>query len=299
MQNFEARKRLLDYDDVMNQQREVIYDLRLFALEGGEDLKGEAWDMIEQTLDRLLEEHAPEGSHAEDWDLYAAPQRLLLDYFLVADQLPQDEGGENDFHSVEELEDYLVGLAASSTTAKLSSSATTGSRCLRYVGAQHHRREVEGSPVRPRPPEGLHRLPWLGSEGPAGRVQAGGLLDMFVDLLTDIQSSIARLTLPRPTGDRAASGAAGVRRHHAPGPRRGSARHEHRPGACDRQPPPDGLGMGVNPMAAVRSPQPQQMTTNRDEPKPQQPVSVGDKRMIHGRAGAGRTVPHAGRNCEL
>ena len=31
--NFEARKRLLDYDDVMNQQREVIYDRRLFALE--------------------------------------------------------------------------------------------------------------------------------------------------------------------------------------------------------------------------------------------------------------------------
>ncbi len=35
MQNFEARKRLLDYDDVMNQQREVIYDLRAFALEVG------------------------------------------------------------------------------------------------------------------------------------------------------------------------------------------------------------------------------------------------------------------------
>src|SRR6185436_2520688 len=34
-QNFDARKRLLDYDDVMNQQREVIYDLRTFALEGG------------------------------------------------------------------------------------------------------------------------------------------------------------------------------------------------------------------------------------------------------------------------
>ena len=48
--NFEARKRLLDYDDVMNQQREVIYDLRLFALEGGEDLKGEVWEMIEYAL---------------------------------------------------------------------------------------------------------------------------------------------------------------------------------------------------------------------------------------------------------
>ncbi len=40
MQNFEARKRLLDYDDVMNQQREVIYDLRLFALEGGRARSG-------------------------------------------------------------------------------------------------------------------------------------------------------------------------------------------------------------------------------------------------------------------
>src|SRR6266849_6324482 len=37
LQNFQARKRLLEYDDVMNQQREVIYSLRLFALEGGEE----------------------------------------------------------------------------------------------------------------------------------------------------------------------------------------------------------------------------------------------------------------------
>ncbi len=41
LQNFQARKRLLDYDDVMNQQREVIYSSRSFALEGGEELRGE------------------------------------------------------------------------------------------------------------------------------------------------------------------------------------------------------------------------------------------------------------------
>ena len=40
LQNFQARKRLLEYDDVMNQQREVIYSLRSFALEGGEELQG-------------------------------------------------------------------------------------------------------------------------------------------------------------------------------------------------------------------------------------------------------------------
>ena len=42
LQNFQSRKRLLEYDDVMNQQREVVYSLRTFALEGGEELKGEA-----------------------------------------------------------------------------------------------------------------------------------------------------------------------------------------------------------------------------------------------------------------
>ena len=61
LQNFEARKRLLEYDDVMNQQREVLYSLRLFALEGGEDLKAEAIRMIEAALDRFVEETAAGG----------------------------------------------------------------------------------------------------------------------------------------------------------------------------------------------------------------------------------------------
>ena len=55
LQNFQARKRLLDYDDVMNQQREVIYSLRSFALEGGEELKGEALKMIEKAITHRVE----------------------------------------------------------------------------------------------------------------------------------------------------------------------------------------------------------------------------------------------------
>ena len=58
-QNFEARKRLLEYDDVMNQQREVIYDRRLFALEGGEDLKGEVWETIEHAVRAALDDTCP------------------------------------------------------------------------------------------------------------------------------------------------------------------------------------------------------------------------------------------------
>jgi preprotein translocase subunit SecA len=59
LQNFEARKRLLDYDDVMNQQREVIYDLRTFALEGGDELRAEVWEMVERALPVVLDEYAP------------------------------------------------------------------------------------------------------------------------------------------------------------------------------------------------------------------------------------------------
>src|SRR5690606_39332102 len=69
MQNFEQRKRLLEYDDVMNQQREVIYDLRLFALEGGEDLKGEVWEMIEHAIEATVNDYAPEGSRPDEWTL--------------------------------------------------------------------------------------------------------------------------------------------------------------------------------------------------------------------------------------
>ena len=53
LQNFQARKRLLEYDDVMNQQREVIYSTRLFALERGEELKAEALKMIRAAVDQV------------------------------------------------------------------------------------------------------------------------------------------------------------------------------------------------------------------------------------------------------
>ncbi len=55
LSNFQSRKRLLEYDDVMNQQREVVYSLRAFALEGGEELKGEARTMIDKAVARRIE----------------------------------------------------------------------------------------------------------------------------------------------------------------------------------------------------------------------------------------------------
>jgi preprotein translocase subunit SecA len=65
--NFAIRKHLLEYDDVMNKQREVVYAKRLMALES-EDIGPEIRDMIEALVDRQAEAHIHDGSHPEDWD---------------------------------------------------------------------------------------------------------------------------------------------------------------------------------------------------------------------------------------
>jgi preprotein translocase subunit SecA len=82
LQNFQARKRLLEYDDVMNQQREVIYSLRLFALEGGEELKAEALRMVDAAVKRLVEERIAVFKDSADWDRELIDTELLQKYLL-------------------------------------------------------------------------------------------------------------------------------------------------------------------------------------------------------------------------
>jgi len=82
LQNFQSRKRLLEYDDVMNQQREVIYSLRAFALEGGEELKGEALKMIDRGAQRRVEQALATFDKQEDWDFEYVQQDLLMHYML-------------------------------------------------------------------------------------------------------------------------------------------------------------------------------------------------------------------------
>ncbi|MEP6905812.1 MAG: preprotein translocase subunit SecA, partial [Gemmatimonadales bacterium] len=82
LQNFQSRKRLLEYDDVMNQQREVIYSLRSFALDGGEELKGEAEKMIEKGIARRVETALAIYEADEEWDFTLVRQELLMHYLL-------------------------------------------------------------------------------------------------------------------------------------------------------------------------------------------------------------------------
>ena len=66
--NFEVRKQLLKYDDVMNKQREAVYSMRLEILEG-RDTRGELMRMSREVLENAIELHCPEDADPRDWNL--------------------------------------------------------------------------------------------------------------------------------------------------------------------------------------------------------------------------------------
>ena len=68
-QNFEARKHLLEYDDVMNKQREAVYGLRRRLLEGLDQKDLIIEDYMSGILGDILAQFCPEKAHVDDWDL--------------------------------------------------------------------------------------------------------------------------------------------------------------------------------------------------------------------------------------
>jgi preprotein translocase subunit SecA len=65
--NFDIRKHLLEYDDVMDKQRKVIYELRRMIL-AGEGLKDHIEEMIEEVSGRVVDRYCDPGVHPEEWD---------------------------------------------------------------------------------------------------------------------------------------------------------------------------------------------------------------------------------------
>ena len=90
MQNFSIRKHLLEYDDVMNKQREVIYKRRRKALLQ-ENIKEEILEIMEEYLDAQFENFIGDKQHAEDWDIKGLTETLirtlLVDIHSLGDRL--------------------------------------------------------------------------------------------------------------------------------------------------------------------------------------------------------------------
>jgi len=75
-QNFSIRKHLLEYDDVMNQQREVIYDRRAAALER-EEMKDEVVEMIGTVAEDIINQYCPASAPPEAWETGALKNELF------------------------------------------------------------------------------------------------------------------------------------------------------------------------------------------------------------------------------
>jgi preprotein translocase subunit SecA len=67
-QNFDIRKHLLEYDDVMNRQRQVIYEQRKRVLKGG-TLRGDIKQMVGEIADEMIPVYVDEKRHPEEWNL--------------------------------------------------------------------------------------------------------------------------------------------------------------------------------------------------------------------------------------
>jgi preprotein translocase subunit SecA len=76
-QNFEARKHLLEYDDVMNKQRQAVYGLRRQLLEGIDQKELILEDYVRDILGGLLDKYAAKETHAEDWDIKSLKNQVF------------------------------------------------------------------------------------------------------------------------------------------------------------------------------------------------------------------------------
>ncbi|MEI6789650.1 MAG: preprotein translocase subunit SecA [Myxococcaceae bacterium] len=97
--HFDSRKQLIEYDDVMNQQRNAIYSLRRQVL-GGENIRKLVFDLVEDTIVNLVQMAAPEKTSSGEWKLHEMCEDLfaLTGVRVELDKLP---------HTREDIMDFL------------------------------------------------------------------------------------------------------------------------------------------------------------------------------------------------
>ena len=108
--NFDIRKQLIEYDDVMNQQREVIYRQRREALRGS-DLKDSVLEMISELAEGVAEDFADDRILAEEWD-WKGIGEAVFKQFNVRIERPDDDvlDGLNGEGLAELLTETAIGL---------------------------------------------------------------------------------------------------------------------------------------------------------------------------------------------
>ena len=138
--NFDARKHVLKYDDVMNDQRKVIFEQRVDIM-GTEDVSETVADMRHQLVHQLVGSHMPETAYAEQWNIDGLKGEVQRVFGL---DLPLKEWAAEEGIANEEIRERLVSEVDKAARAK---SAELGAEILRgYEGAKGMLAFVEKDP---------------------------------------------------------------------------------------------------------------------------------------------------------
>ncbi len=129
-QNFESRKHLLEYDDVMNKQREAVYGVRRALLEEADQKELILEDYVGGILSGMLDEFAPEDKHPDQWNVKGLEDKLIGQFGLSLSQ-----AGIN----VQELGRHELGEAI---FAKLKQDYEAKEKILSSPTMRYHERMV-------------------------------------------------------------------------------------------------------------------------------------------------------------
>ncbi len=104
--NFGIRKNLLEYDEVMNEQREIIYAERLRVL-NGESMRDSVYTMVDATVNHIVDAGIPEDSKPEDWDMVSLNE-MWMPIFIRQINLTEEQ--MNGHYSKEQFREDLLEL---------------------------------------------------------------------------------------------------------------------------------------------------------------------------------------------
>jgi preprotein translocase subunit SecA len=102
--NFDIRKNLLKFDNVMNDQRKVIFDQRIGIMKG-EEISETVDDLRHDIIGELISKHIPENAYAEQWDAVGLRERLRD---VVAVDFPMEEWAKEEGIADEEIRERVL-----------------------------------------------------------------------------------------------------------------------------------------------------------------------------------------------
>ena len=210
-QNFEARKHLLEYDDVMNKQREAVYGLRHQLLEGVDQKELILEDYVSGILSDLMEQYCPPKAHIDDWDIKGLKDAIftrfgvdILAEGVKPETLNRQELGDAIFEKLKERYDAkekLIGPDAMRYHERMIMLSVLDSQWKDHLLSMDHLKEGIG-------------LRGYGQHDPLVEYKRESF-EMFEDMMRRFQEETVRYlylmqVLERPSGAFATAGPEGA-----------------------------------------------------------------------------------------